>query len=254
LAPKSLYEFDTENWFGYAVARDMTWDCVNPVRRWCVRAVVADDRLRYLYVQINAKVVFGDVVERFGPPDEVTYQADVWRIGRCRVSLEWDQIGVSVSGHFLKPCPSPHQAQQGISPLIRVDAAYYISPALAESDKNMPLATAYPWAGFLTGLPAYWQVTPGTALLWLVGLGALLVLMGLAALKPRWRTWSYSIPLAAIAVILPTVHYQDSDVLFPMCAAYVGNTMLCSALFVAIAEGTRLLRRRSGGRSHSHSP
>jgi hypothetical protein len=85
------------NWAGYFQAQWVWWGCLHPAKRSCGEAVLVDDRLKYLTLDVNYPLTLGEVVTKLGDPEYVEFGEYHFEVGGCGVRIFWPTVGIIVS-------------------------------------------------------------------------------------------------------------------------------------------------------------
>jgi len=216
------------------------WSCSHPKNDTCGgSARFSANKLESLYLTPGYILTFSDTVQIYGPPSYAKYFPRM--DPKCDLSLVWPTQGISISGQLPKWCPSLDEIETGlpINPNIQVIGISLESPDILQNWIAQSHDGYQPWPGFSENALSFIDFVPGSLDMWLFMLLTLVLLVVISLWKRRWPSPVFSFVLAALAMIGPTIQFQFSDVITPMCSGYFVNVLLCGAVYYLIAEGAR---------------
>jgi hypothetical protein len=233
-------------WQNDEQAVNVGWSCLHPKNDSCGGgARFSGNKLERLSLTPGYSFTFSDTVQKLGPPNYVSYFPGM--DPKCDLSLVWPAQGISVNGQLPKLCPSLDEIKTGlpINPNIQVVEISFESPAILHSWIAQSHDGYQPWPGFSENPLSFLDFVSGSLNMWLFVLLTLIILVMLALWKRNWPSPVLGFALAAIAMIGPTVQFQFSDVITPMCGAYFVNVLICGTIYTLIAVVVRHLWLRS---------
>jgi hypothetical protein len=225
----------------------LSWHCLHPEQRWCGTATFEEGKLVLIYLSVNFPYTFRESVESLGPPNLVAYTPNLAMSGPtlCSVDLYWTDKQFVLRGYLIQSCPDPDSSGQmpKPNPEIKIESAFYGLQAQPESSAY-PSTHYQPWDGFVEGQWIFLDLIPGGLGIWLGFPITLLIVIGLALLLPKWNSALFSLPLAFIAIFLPTLSFDFSDICIPTIEAMALNTCLCGLAYILVAELMRFIAKR----------